>query len=130
MKQELEAKLVARWPEWFRVNGDIQQTLMPLGFQHGDGWFPILFKLCDELEPLVVDWERNSGRSFVVLEVKEKFGSLRFYANADDDLIQQRIEAATLESLSICEVCGRPGRLRQEGHISTLCDSCAQQPPE
>src|ERR1039458_1965857 len=31
MRKELEQKLVERWPTWFNVNGDIRETLMPLG---------------------------------------------------------------------------------------------------
>ena len=45
MKKGLEQKLVKRFPAWFDVNGDVRRTLMPFGFQCGDGWFNILWRL-------------------------------------------------------------------------------------
>jgi hypothetical protein len=45
--------MVERWPHWFNTEGDIRHTLMPLGFLHDDGWFDILSRLCEDLEPLV-----------------------------------------------------------------------------
>jgi hypothetical protein len=38
---------------WFNTGGDIRYTAMPRGFEHGDGWFDILWRLCEDLEPLV-----------------------------------------------------------------------------
>jgi len=58
MKKELERNLVERWPSWFNVNGDPRHTLMPFGFQCGDGWFEILWRLCVDLEPLVGQFEQ------------------------------------------------------------------------
>jgi hypothetical protein len=54
---------------------------MPDGFVHGVGWFEIVWRLCEDLEPLVVEAESATGQAFEVLQVKEKFGGLRFYAN-------------------------------------------------
>jgi hypothetical protein len=34
-------------------------------------------------------------------------------------------EAAELESIRTCEICGQPGRLREERLIKTLCDEHA-----
>jgi hypothetical protein len=31
-------------------------------------------------------------------------------------------EAAELESIHTCEICGQPGELREDGWIKTLCD--------
>jgi hypothetical protein len=96
---------------------------MPRGFEHGDGWFDILWRLCEDLEPLV------AGDEFEVLQVKEKFGGLRFYVRLDDlrlshanEAIDRRIGAAMEDSFRTCEVCGEPGRLREERSIRTLCD--------
>jgi hypothetical protein len=129
MKQELEQKIVQRWPEWFDVHGDIRRTLMPCGFEHGDGWFDILWRLCVDLEPLVADLEQNTGEKFEVLQVKEKFGGLRFYVNIKNDVIHDRIYAAQEESFHTCEVCGQPGT-RREGNggawIKTFCKKHAK----
>ncbi len=74
MRKELEQRLVERWTRWFNVGGDFRHTSMPRGFTHADGWFDILWRLCEDLEPLVAKFEQESGRQFEVLQVKEKFG--------------------------------------------------------
>ena len=125
MRKELEQKLVERWTAWFNVEGDIRHTLMPFGCQCGDGWFELLWRLCEDSEPLVNKFERETGNRFEVLQVKEKFGGLRFYTNYRSEAIQERIEAAAVASFKTCEICGQPGRLREGSYVQTLCDHCA-----
>jgi hypothetical protein len=71
MTKELEQQLIERWPSWFYAAGDLRHTLLPLGFVHGDGWFRIIWRLCDDLKPLVAEAEKESGKPFEVLQVKE-----------------------------------------------------------
>jgi hypothetical protein len=125
MRKELEQKLVERWPTWFNTEGDIRHTLMSRGFTHDDGWFDILWRLCGDLEPLVADLEKATGRQFEILQVKEKFGGLRIHVNDADDAIRRRLLDAELESFHTCEVCGQPGELRESDWIKTLCDEHA-----
>jgi hypothetical protein len=125
MNKDLEQRLVERWPTWFDTHGDIRLTAMARGFEHADGWFDILWRLCEDLEPLVKKLEQEIGCQFGVLQVKEKFGGLRIHVNHANDAIRQRIEIAQLESLRTCEVCGKPGSLREERRIRTLCDEHA-----
>ena len=122
MRDELERRLVERWPTWFNVQGDIRETLMPLGFTHGDGWFDLVWRLCERLEPVVAAEEAESGRPFHVLQVKEKFGGLRFYPNYNNDAIYALIEAAEIESLHTCEICGRPGKRSGASSFQISCD--------
>jgi hypothetical protein len=122
MRDELRQRLVDRWPTWFNIGGDPRHTLMHFGFQHGDGWFDLLWRLCERLEPVVADAEKETRRPFEVLQVKEKFGGLRLYANYNNDSISTLIEAAVVESFYTCEVCGQPGKCRVGGWIQTLCD--------
>jgi hypothetical protein len=81
------------------------------------------------LEPLVAEFEKQTGRRFEVVQVKEKFGELRFYIKGGNDAIRQRIGAAALESLETCEVCGKPGQRRGTDWIRTLCDDHAEGRP-
>ena len=122
MREELECRLVERWPTWFNVEGDIRETLMPRGFTHGDGWFDLVWRLCERLEPVVSAEEAESGRPFHVLQVKEKFGGLRFYPNYNNDAIYALIEAAEIESLHTCEVCGQPGKRSGVSWFQTTCE--------
>jgi hypothetical protein len=122
MHKDLEQRLVERWPHWFNTGGDIRLTAMPRGFEHGDGWFDIVWGLCEDIEPLVKKLEQEIGCQFEVQQVKEKFGGLRFYVNHANDDICRRIETAIKESFRTCEVCGQRGELRGELCIRTLCE--------
>jgi hypothetical protein len=104
------------------VEGDIRETLMPLGFQHGDGWFDLIWRLCERLEPVVTAAQAETGRPFQVLQVKEKFGGLRFSPNYKNDAISALIEAAEIESFHTCEVCGQPVQRRGDSWLQTTCD--------
>jgi hypothetical protein len=124
MRRELEQKLVERWPSWFNIHGDPLETRMADGFAHGDGWFEIVWRLCEDLEPLAAEAEKAAVRPFEVQQVKEKFGGLRFYVSASHrtDAILQRIEIAESESLRTCEMCGKPGKRRENDCIRTVCN--------
>src|ERR1700730_10742662 len=125
MRRELELKLVERWPSWFNVTGNQRETRMADGFAHGNGWFNIVWKLCEDLEPLVAEAEKATGYPFEVLQVKQKLGGLRVYVNHSTKVIRNRIEAAQLESLRTCEVCGQPGSRREGDWIPAVCDEHA-----
>ena len=76
---------------------------MPRGFTHDDGWFDLLWRLCEDLEPLVAEFAAAGGPKFEVLQVKEKFGGLRFYVNCRrNEAIRQRIGIAADESFLTC----------------------------
>lgn len=57
----------------------------------------------------------------IVVQVKEKFGTLRFYADGGDPTLYCMIDMAESMSSCTCEVCGAPGKLRSSGWARTLC---------
>lgn len=68
---------------------------------------------------------------FHVVQVKEKFGGLRFYiaygtmSPEASDCVDARINRAEDESLKTCERCGQPGEPDYTQHwISTRCPGC------
>jgi hypothetical protein len=82
----------------------------------GDGWLPLIQKCIDEL--IKTGWNKE------ILQIKEKFGGLCIYAN---DLSEERykiIEKYKELSYQTCENCGRPGTIRGEVWIRTLCNEC------
>ena len=59
-------------------------------------------------------------------QVKEKFGSLRFYLTSGTEEMWALTHEFELRSETICQDCGAPGELRNDYHwLSTLCEKCA-----
>jgi hypothetical protein len=91
------------------------------------GWYPILADLEAKLSTLDPD--------YTVLQIKEKFGTLRFYCatEANDDDARRRfdelVRRAEQDSATTCERCGAPGVLNSTagGWLKTLCAACAEQ---
>jgi len=58
----------------------------------------------------------------VAVQVKEKFGGLRFYVQAATDKHYSYISFAESMSYRTCEECGNPGKTYTDGWHMTLCD--------
>ena len=61
-----------------------------------------------------------------VNQVKEKFGTLRFYYSGGDAYIDGLVAMAESMSEVTCEECGAPGRVRPGGWLRCQCDTHAQ----
>jgi hypothetical protein len=115
---------------------------LPLAKQSvGQGWHGIL----ERLFAAKPDW-------IMVVQVKEKFGGLRFYLDdgtvrvdfiglgsltvpAEQEHLDEKrsaqlvafkklVREAEAESFSVCEDCGAPAEQRSGGWIRTLCEPC------
>jgi hypothetical protein len=91
MEQELEHKLIEKYPKLFRdVNKSPRETLICFGAECGSGWFDILDNLCGFITNL------QKSRSYFLtkkdgefidfhcpdikfVQIKEKYGTLRVY---------------------------------------------------
>ena len=60
----------------------------------------------------------------VAVQVKEKFGTLRFYYNGGDEYVSGLVSMAESMSAHTCEVCANPAKTRGRGWIVTQCDPC------
>ena len=56
-------------------------------------------------------------------QVKEKFGTLRFYYTGGDDEISGLVRMAESMSGVTCEECGNPGETKGQGWVVTLCET-------
>ena len=56
-------------------------------------------------------------------QVKEKFGTLRFYYSGGDEYINGLVSMAESMSGVTCEQCGSPGTTGGQGWITTLCET-------
>jgi hypothetical protein len=212
MNSELTQRLVNRFPVLYQdYDSPMTQTCMCWGFDHGDGWFEIIWQLSLAIEeelhyswlrerwylvkksffrswnnfiykvsPIRQDKQKQEGSGtkedpyrwvvvekaprdslarlacrlfpagrldnyrswpaklqhlgfkafvrwpytgFAVMQVKEKFGTLRFYCSGTD-AIDRYIRLAERLSAVTCEDCGRPGKANDSGWIRTQCDEC------
>lgn len=97
------------------------------GFACKDGWFDVIYKLSQKLEKMIIEYKKNNKddpkppRAF---QVKEKFGTLCFYmSHYTSDEMRDAIDEAEQKCHKTCEICGRPGKLRNERRWwRTLCD--------
>ena len=109
----------------------------------GAGWWPTIIAASEKIEKVLDEYP---GWRLCTLQLKEKFGGLRWYTRlvhdeageADDDEqlttpdgLYERLyaitRAAAEEADRLCEVCGKPGETRSGGWIKTLCDEHAEQ---
>lgn len=142
MREELDKKLVEKYPILYRDRyKDMIETCMCWGFEHGDGWFDIIDKLSEKIENI-----NNLNLGFIIVadQVKEKFGTLRFYYHAEAtgdglteeqlhrntllaELVDNAIDVAEFKTEHTCEACGKRGKLRGGGWIKCLCDEHAKE---
>ena len=123
MKPELDKQLCERYPEIFKDrNGDMTKTAMCWGFECDDGWYQIIDALCGCMQGYI---SANRKEQIVAFQVKEKYGTLRFYVDGGNDFTEGMIRMAEELSACTCEVCGKPGKLHGGGWVKTLCDEHA-----
>lgn len=120
MRDELDDFLCKKYPKIFSDrNKSMIETCMCWGFEVGDGWFNIIDQLCANIQSQI-DWTCKD--QVVATQVKEKFGTLRFYYNGGDEYISGLVSMAEAISAVTCETCGKPGKLRGKHWLYTACD--------
>ncbi len=122
MRQELDEALVKDFPNLY-ANRRNKKACIWWGFECGDGWEPLIRALSQEVEAIIVAMPEKERKKFRVQQVKEKFGTLRFYMGIAHDGIRAAIDKAEAASAVTCESCGKPGCMRNnEGWFSVMCD--------
>lgn len=125
MRKELEKKLIEEFPSYFReMYGDKRITCMHYGCTCSEGWFDLIYNLCEEIKSF-----EDEETDFHFKQIKEKFGILTIYAKYENnkDKIFHLIIDAQKKSEGICEVCGSTENvetLARPFWIRTLCKKC------
>lgn len=125
MKQEFDEMLCAKYPKLMaNRHKTMQETCMYWGFECGDGWFNILNQLMGNIQHHIDSKNKKEEvvPQVVLDQVKEKFGTLRFYYTGGDDYIRGMVSMAEAMSGVTCEVCGKPGETNYGGWIKTRCE--------
>lgn len=128
MKKELDEALCKDFPQLYRDRcGDMRNTCMCWGFECGDGWEQIIRSLSAvlsaQIKNLPSKYDETRDR-FRASQVKEKFGTLRFYMSYETEEMYGAISMAEEMSAITCEVCGKPGKLYNDGWCVTRCEEC------
>jgi hypothetical protein len=88
-------------------------------FGVGRGWHGLVLPIIEEIKLYNV---KNPGCEITINQIKEKYGTLRFYITRCPDYIDGMISIAEKESGHICEICGARGKLLEiDGWWMTLC---------
>jgi hypothetical protein len=129
MNKELELKLVEKYPIILRdYGGDYTKTCMHFGMECGDGWYDLIDDLLGKLDYI----SKHSGVQIVADQIKEKFGTLRFYYSTIiktdfnvepivDKIIDDLVSHAESKSKYTCEITGERGALcSRNGWLRTL----------
>lgn len=114
MKQDLFDSLKSNFPQLYSQLHSIDCD---------DGWYSLIYGLSNtiefHLEYLPPDLK---GKIFAV-QVKEKFGGLRFYLNHGTPYIDGAVQMAEAMSYCTCETCGNKGSQRNvKGYVFVACD--------
>jgi hypothetical protein len=109
------------------------------GITCDDGWFDLIDTLCASLEWLVEDRAKRRSNAGLpeegvvlrVVQIKEKFGTLRFYTSgvpgsgAEPNPFMAAIRTAEALSGRMCETCGGPAKPEgTRGWWRTECEPC------
>lgn len=160
MTKELEKRLEEDFPFMEKGKslkeqeeaGRINDIYSAFGLECRDGWFDLIYGLCSEIMQAYKEEKREIDLD--VVQIKEKFGALRFYyafkgksktihgfdfisdngvggvritpkGDGFGETISSIVRKYEKKSRHICEVCGNPGELRTDLRwILTLCDDC------
>ncbi len=123
MKKELDDKLVQDYPKIFaNRNKSKYESPMAWGFTCGSGWYTIIDLLCSNIQNHL-DYKPEIHQ-VVADQVKEKFGTLQFYVTGGNDYTRGLIRMAESLSAVICENCGNPGKLMDDGWLKVRCEKC------
>ena len=152
MREELDEYLCKTYPKMFEQRHMSEMvTCMCWGFACGDGWFNIIEQLCGNIQHHIdwkekqhnwsVEWNKEHPDEpreiselvpqVVVTQVKEKFGTLRFYYDGGDDYISGMVTMAESMSGVTCEACGASAKTSGvdpekgiTGWVHTTCQPC------
>ena len=127
MKEIFEKQLFDDFPLLYDKNADIRTSCMGFGFECGDGWYELIRELSSKLYPLIQKFKEQYPDEFDCYprasQVKEKFGSLRFYMDISTDEMCNLISEYEGRSEMICEVCGKPGSIDyKEKWLACRCE--------
>ena len=125
-----QQQLIAKYPQIFKP---YKGNPYNVNWCIPDGWISIVDTLCGSIQDHIdntYDWvngEKEAKDQVRCTQMKEKFGTLRFYTDSGDDVIEGMIRLAEFMSYHTCQQCGSLDEIgRTQGWIYTMCKLCAE----
>ncbi len=124
MSPELDDALCRDFPLLFRARREGGSNMI-WGFEFDDGWEPITRKYAAQIEAILKKLPKKQRKICFASQLKEKFGTLRWYMTGAPSEIHDLVDQAELESERTCETCGNVGAERCMGTwMYTRCQPC------
>jgi len=128
-REEIEARYPRVFGSGTKVD-DPERSFGTVYWQFGYGWDTLISNLAAAIDREI---ERDPSLAegdtpFQILQMKEKFGTLRFYYGGGNERIRGLVDMTEKLSGSVCEICGSLGTLCQRTNgswVKTLCEDCA-----
>lgn len=80
-------------------------------------------QMCKEI---CEDLKASNIKDYRILQIKEKYGTLRWYGSVETDRLCGIIHKYENLSMVTCISCGKPAAKISKGWISPFCDKCAK----
>lgn len=117
-KNKYEGKIDAILRAYAKYEKDVMTRGIPLRLARtfvGRGWHGLLKEVYKE-----------KPEDVKIIDVKEKWGGLRIYADMYDAEFADLLDSVETRSFRVCELCGKDGeRVRTStGWFKTLCHKC------
>lgn len=123
-------ELIAKYPKIFQQYEGNPYEVNWYGVP--EGWLSVIDKLCGSIQSYVdnttiyEDGGKRHTPQPVCIQMKEKYGGLRFYVDNSDERVEGMIRMAEYICDNTCEGCGSEKDLGvTRGWISVLCRTCA-----
>ena len=134
-EEKLQKTIIYHLKKKTMLNNDNENKLNELeifkdkvAFEFKDGWIDLIYELGKDITELC---ELTNCELPMIQQIKEKFGTLRFYYNTLNSqypvIVEKSIRAlvsqAVNKSSNTCEVCGKYGEIRVENRVyTTVCE--------
>ena len=77
-------------------------------------------QMCEEIREVLI--KHDYLNEYRILQIKEKFGGLRWYTNAAPQEVHDIVSKYEALSERTCIICGKPATMISKGWISPYCD--------
>jgi len=123
--REKYKELIKKYPELFEREEE-PSPYSQRGIECGEGWYELLDILCDQITTYELDRKRREGETYSVSvqQIKEKYGTLRYYLSGADAYVNGLVAMAESMSAHICEECGEKGVLHTKAWYKVRCHEC------